>query len=123
MTSEQDAPELTTEDLVAKLRKPDLWRADGVGWYCGEGVINPPFLAADRITALQAENDRLREALTPSGATKWAYSGEFKITEELTDEEGDSEPYTFDVPWTTIKEIMAAIRDRAALQADKGGAE
>jgi hypothetical protein len=60
----------------------------------------------------EAENVRLREALTPSGDTKAAYIGDFSfpITLRLGHEE---ETRRVDVPWTTIKEIMAAIRARA----------
>jgi hypothetical protein len=58
--------------------------------------------------AAVAENARLREALAPSAATKHAYFGEFKFYFE-TAEEG----IKVDVPWTTIKEIMAAILARA----------
>ena len=63
------------------------------------------------------EIDRLREALTPSGATKAAYAGEFTFRVCIGYED-DMEIYdTITVPWTTIKEIMAAIRARAALEA------
>lgn len=59
---------------------------------------------------------RLREALTPSGDTKAAYMGEFKFNgPEYMDENMQPRFDTHTVPWTTIKEIMAAIRDRAAL--------
>jgi len=69
------------------------------------------------------EVERLREALTPSGDTKAAYSGEFKfqVTQwrenEDPDAEEEMEEYLadFTVPWTTIKEVMAAIAARAAL--------
>jgi hypothetical protein len=50
----------------------------------------------------------MREALTPSGDTKAAYSGEFKFKSP-----GGRMQYT--IPWETIKEIMAAISARAAL--------
>lgn len=58
---------------------------------------------------LAAEVARYQEALTPSGGTKAAYIGEFKFTSE--DVHGDV--YTHVVPWTTTKDIMAAIRARA----------
>lgn len=60
---------------------------------------------------LRAENERMRGALTPSAGTKAAYMGEFEFG--LCD--GEYGSFTATVPWTTIKEIMAAIRDRAAL--------
>lgn len=56
----------------------------------------------------------LVEALTPSAATKAAYIGEFSFT---IDEQGDGQmcevSRKVDVPWTVIKQIMAAIQDRA----------
>jgi hypothetical protein len=75
--------------------------------------------AADRIEQLEA-------ALTPSIDTKVAYHGEFSflITVRVEDEE-TGEPINVErnvmVPWNTIKEIMAAIRDRAALGEKKDG--
>ena len=59
------------------------------------------------------------EALTASAETKAAYSGEFSFTREILDEEGNPETEKLDVPWSTIKEIMAAIRDRAAGSCEK----
>lgn len=85
-------------------------------------------IGAMRFAATPAQPDTgdaaaLREALTPSGDTKAAYSGEFKfqVTQWRENEDPDSddemEEYLadFTVPWTTIKEIMAAISERAAL--------
>lgn len=63
---------------------------------------------SERIAALEAEVARLREALTPSGATKAAYIGEFSFEIEIEIKGG--KVY---VPWTTVKEIMAAILNRA----------
>lgn len=60
----------------------------------------------------------LVEALTPSADTKAAYIGEFAFT--VTLRAGNHEDYRrIEVPWTTIKEIMAAIYDRAALSGAK----
>lgn len=76
---------------------------------------------ADR-DRLAAENERLREALTPSGETKAAYIGEFYERIEIANPEFDDDDlapetimHPFMVSWTTIKEIMAAISARAAL--------
>ncbi len=55
-----------------------------------------------RAERAEAEVERLREALTPSASTKGAYHGEFHLADTI-------------VPWTTIKDIMAAISNRAAL--------
>jgi len=68
---------------------------------------------------LRAEVKRLRAALTPSADTKGAYSGEFYIEEEVLDEDGEPRILKIPVPWTTIKEIMAAIRAQAALAQEK----
>lgn len=75
--------------------------------------------ALSRISSLEEEIKRQREAMTPSSSTKAAYMGEFSIAierhinedEEVDDEaEGVPDPYEHvTVPWTTIKEIMAAI--------------
>lgn len=63
--------------------------------------------------SLVEEVERLREALTPSGETKAAYMGEFLIGLPDVDENGIEYTRKINVPWTTIKEIMAAIRERA----------
>lgn len=75
--------------------------------------------AAER-AELVAEVGRYRGALEPSGDTKAAYMGEFSfnIIEAIFDE--DDEVFTEQqrkvyVPWTTVKEIMAAITARAAI--------
>ena len=70
--------------------------------------------AIPAVTAPQGV-DALLEALTPSGDTKAAYMGEFSFLQTMTDNDGDEVMVKTYVPWTTIKEIMAAIRERAAL--------
>ena len=65
------------------------------------------------------EIERLRAALTPSADTKAAYSGEFYVEDEIIDEEGEAKIIRIPLPWTVIKEIMTAIRARAALGGDK----
>jgi hypothetical protein len=57
----------------------------------------------------------LVEALTPSGDTKAAYMGEFHFPQTMTGDDGEDVTVKTYVPWTTVKEIMAAIRARAAL--------
>lgn len=59
----------------------------------------------DRIAALEAENATKDEALTPSEDTKANYIGEFSFSAPGGD--------VVQVPWTTIKQIMAVIRARA----------
>ena len=71
-----------------------------------------------RAASSQADIERLKEALTPSAATKAAYIGEFSFG--VTLRAGNQEDYRrIEVPWTTIKEIMAAISERAALSGSK----
>lgn len=60
--------------------------------------------------ALVAERDRLVEALTPSAETKGAYIGEF---ERLHEHIGVKT-----IPWTSVKQIMAAILARATQPKD-----
>ena len=64
--------------------------------------------------AARVEVARLREALTPSAATHAAYINGFQFIFPAFNEAGDEVAFTPNVPWTTIKEIMAAIRARAA---------
>ncbi|UYE95908.1 hypothetical protein KNLIENLN_00096 [Sinorhizobium phage NV1.1.1] len=69
-----------------------------------------------KIEQLRAANDNMREALTPSASTKAAYIGEFSFDVEDRDENGDECWRNVVVPWTTVKEIMAAISARAGLK-------
>lgn len=78
-----------------------------------------------RLATAERERDALIEALTASGDTKAAYIGEFKFDVAIWDheagEDGDGAEImqrTF-VPWTTVKEIMAAIRARALITKDQ----
>ena len=66
-----------------------------------------------REAMLEKELAAIKEALTPSGATKCSYHGEFSFESIYFDEEGNELIENIFVPWTTIKEIMKAIRDRA----------
>mgnify|MGYP000865881722 FL=1 len=63
--------------------------------------------------AMAEEIKRLREALTPSTETKAAYIGEFHFTVESYAGGGEKYNRYVTVPWTTVKEIMAAILARA----------
>ncbi|MBB2818964.1 UNVERIFIED_ORG: hypothetical protein GGD59_002209 [Rhizobium esperanzae] len=65
---------------------------------------------------LHGKVKRLQEALTPSGATKAAYIGEFSFAIDDRDEDGEECSREVVVPWTTVKEIMAAIRHRAEMK-------
>jgi hypothetical protein len=69
----------------------------------------------------------MREALTPSAETKAAYHGEFKFSVTVRDIDHDGDEFESHrdvlVPWTTIKEIMAAIAARAARALPSHGGE
>lgn len=91
-----------------------MWCADKIWPDHPEDGEPTEYVRADLHAALEAEVERLREALTPSADTKAAYMGEFSFGVTLC--AGNQEDYRrIEVPWTTIKEIMAAIRARAAL--------
>lgn len=100
-------------------------RASGPPAYHGTTSMRSALKRADdawNTRALPSQEDAgLREALTPSAETKAAYMGEFRVPLPDRDEEGNEVMRHINVPWTTIKEIMAAIRARAALA--KGGSE
>jgi len=97
-----------------------------------DGAYNREFSRAQaaeaRISSLEEENKRLREALTPSGDTKAAYAGEFfervEIVNPMFEGYEDDEPETimqrFPVSWTTIKEIMATIQAYARTEDHNG---
>lgn len=81
---------------------------------------------------LEAAESKLAEvsnSLTPSAETKAAYIGEFheriEIPNPMFEGNEDDEPETIiesvPVSWTTIKEIMSAIRSLAFLDANGGG--
>jgi hypothetical protein len=57
--------------------------------------------------------ERFRMALTPSSVTKAALLGEFSFTEQFHDDDGRPYEKRVAVPWTTIKQIMVAIRKLA----------
>ncbi len=65
---------------------------------------------------LRGKIERLQESLTPSGETKAAYIGEFSFGVDDRDEEGEECTRNVVVPWTTVKEIMGAIRKRAEMK-------
>ena len=68
------------------------------------------------LTSLIDRVDRMDRALTPSAETKAAFLGEFQFSVAELCDDGHEVVVTHTVPWTTIKEIMAAIRARQALQ-------
>lgn len=80
-------------------------------------------MATAKLSASEREAERLRAALTPSGETKAAYSHEFAIRQTWQDENGADCASTTYVPWTTIKDIMAAISKRAALRGEEAPRE
>lgn len=70
-------------------------------------------------TSLKVERDRLLEALTPSEFTKAAYMGEFSFSATETADNGEQDTWIVFLPWTIVKEIMSAIRARAALAGEE----
>ena len=67
--------------------------------------------ARHREAAEASAREKALEALTPSAETKAAYVGEFQFS---VPDFGNPAGHRFvEVPWTTIKEIMAAIKARA----------
>lgn len=99
------------DELLARLRDVTEDDAYEAPWTFGVHCR----AAADQIERDGREIERLREALTPSGETKYAYIDAFSWTDWVPDENGIEQGHERVVPWTTIKEIMAAIRARAAL--------
>lgn len=91
-----------TEDVIAGLQARTDKQAETIRGLSAE------------IERLQGEVKQLQEALTPSADTKAAYSGEFSFEQTTYGDQGQE--YTDDimVPWSTIKEIIVAIRKRAA---------
>ena len=71
--------------------------------------------ARDRIAWLAARVEQLEAALTPSTETKATYMGEFSVPLPDLDEDGNEYTRHINVPWVTVKEIMAHIRQYAAL--------
>ena len=99
---------------------------DTMQWIDGDTVYRCPDCFASvgpqlgsAIDTLQQRLAAMEEALTPSGGTKAAYIGEFMQREECEGELDRCCDQT--IQWTTIKDIMKAIRARA--EQPKGGAE
>ena len=68
-----------------------------------------------KLADAEARIATLEAALSPNSETKAAYSGEFAFATNRYDSKGNEYTEMVVVPWTTIKEIMAAILNRAAL--------
>jgi hypothetical protein len=98
-----EAEEKDVRDLVSSFGADD--------GYSGYAIVKESALES-----AQAEIARLTTALTASAETKAAYIGEFSFTVIDRDEDGEEVPRKVLVPWTTTKEIMAAILARAALK-------
>jgi hypothetical protein len=82
-------------------------------------VMNAHFGAGfpdDELLALAKGYVDLLAAPTPDRITKAAYIGEFKISRTIMDSDGNDQDEQITVPWTTVKEIMAAIRMHGALE-------
>ncbi len=85
------------------------------GYEAGQGDMQGKLDAAEaRVTALEAEKAGLVKAVTPSPKTKAAYIGEFHFDWTVWDPNGEEQiTHRVQVPWTTIKQIMSAIRAQA----------
>lgn len=93
---------------------------DGVNGRANAAFIatfDPPTVRSliERAVAAEQRVKALEEALEPSAGTKAAYIAEFK-TRAVVDVDDEGDPVWGDiyVEWTTVKEIMAAIRSRAS---------
>lgn len=79
----------------------------------------------DRLAAanavLEAKVAGLVRALEPSAETKAAYMGEFYMGVTMSHPRLGEETLKVQIPWTTIKEVMAAIRALAALASHENG--
>lgn len=99
------------EHVTTYGRNPEHCQAAGrIGDAIGRQVVKP-------LEDLHAKIAHFTDALTPSGDTKAAYHGEFFFDIEDRDEDGEECSRRVLVPWTTVKEIMAAIRARAVGEA------
>lgn len=97
--------EANVELLVKRVQSADA--------YIIEQLTRAASAEAER-DALAAKLAVMDAALTPSAATKAAYIGEFHFDWTVWDPTGEEQiTHRVPVPWTTIKEIMAAISRRA----------
>jgi hypothetical protein len=89
---------------------------------CSRGTDRDHEAVVAELLTARAKLAKYEEAVKPSGDTKAAYIGEFTFPLEQWDpnagEDGEGELVLEDVtvPWTTVKEIMAAIKARALTQ-------
>lgn len=94
--------------------------ADAAWYFDDAGVAQSwqarALAAESTLAAVTKERDALREALTPSAATKAAYIGEIKDSFVQYDEFGDEQYCTRPVSWDATKATMAMILARAALK-------
>lgn len=99
----------TLTETIRELREFNEWRRGSEA-----PMPNPKRVgeAIDAVCDAAERAERYERALTPSAETKATYIGEFGFTVELAGEDG---PFNrdFQVPWTTIKEIMKAISKEA----------
>lgn len=126
MTSTQGARSIKNDEIVEKAARIISAHRD---LYSDIGVGPLPVTDYDRstarallplIAALQEEClDAYREALTPSADTKAAYIGEFSFNVPQILENEEERGVSVYVPWTTTKEIMAAILKRATTPPNK----
>lgn len=72
---------------------------------------------SEEIKKLKLKIEAWEDATTPSGRTKHLHIGEYSFELETMDEDGEPFSQKITVPWTTVKDIMKAIRaDYEAVQ-------
>ena len=119
MTEPDEALLWAREDFAKQFRSRRSHVADSIlsGFWDIEVEVSLPAhgyraraaASAERIKELEARVTAFEWALTPSAETKAAYIGEFK---QVVGEENAA----IIIEWTTVKEIMGAIRKLALLK-------
>ena len=125
-----DKPDATVEqvsdveELVASMAIAIRDVSQGEGFDYMDFCQNAAAAAYAVVARKHAEDAKrigeLVEAVTPSLATKVAYIGEFHFPVTEVDQYDEEYQRMVAVPWPIIKEIMAAILDRAALNGANG---
>lgn len=82
-------------------------------------LVNELTAASTRIATLESQVAAFNDALDPD-KTKHAYIGEFRFNFPAFHGDGEEISYTLNVPWRTIKEIMATIKRRAIAGGNNG---
>ncbi|MGE4193048.1 MAG: hypothetical protein AB7E51_06645 [Pseudodesulfovibrio sp.] len=103
-------------EKVSKLEAEAKLRDEFIECVCSELGMEAPYDNEEAMLIahdLKAENERLREALTPSTETKQEYFGNFDAYITDVDEDGNDITRKVIIGWDSIKDIMGAIKKRA----------